>query len=151
MTREFWLERASPGQLKMAPECIYSAVPCCGVFKSEEAFVHYLRRYDVPKYGDADYFGIRGEKERETPLRIYQMNYEVVPVKDSKRQLTIADMRGVGCLAVVTHNDGSLRGHYLLKTALGIVDITDPTIDRLMDNIQIRLVEPGETVVLRGR
>lgn len=56
--RKFTLSLRDAKDLAFAsPEMIYRANPCVGVFKSEESFVNYLIRYQVPNYGSSAYVG----------------------------------------------------------------------------------------------
>lgn len=83
------------------------------------------------------------------------MNYAVNPAGTCvKKQLT-ADNLQVGGMAVVT-SEGPYQGHLILKTPLGMVNITNPTCawdntSVSLKNFNIRLVERGERFTIEGQ
>lgn len=145
---EFWLEPAHPEQLRICPEHVYTALPCVGVFRSEDAFITYLRRHQ----GNCLYYGIRGQKPLPQPLRIYQMNYEVVVDKRlALRAMTAVDMQK-GSAAFVT-SPGIYEGHLILKLSGG--ELVDITLGQLWHgdgaSLNVRLMAPTESVQIQGR
>lgn len=149
--REFWLEPAHECQLNMSPDHIYSAVPCVGVFRSEQDFIHYLTNYDAPKYGGCVYRGIKGVKERENPLRICPMNYKV-EVSSEVKMILMAEDLPCKTIAIVVAR-GIYLGHLIIKTDKGLVyDITDGrTWEDGGKDLAVRMLTDGDNITIRGQ
>jgi hypothetical protein len=154
--QKIYLTRRDKQDLKAGcPHCIYRASNGCGVFESEETFLTYLRTYEAPRRGECWYLGIKNEKELKIDeiVKVYAVNYEVViptpppPVKKLMGTDLIA-----GAMAVVV-SQGPYYSHLVLKQEDRLVDITDGRIHWTCGgaHVEVRLLEPGEERIIRGR
>ena len=154
----FHLERRSVEEIREngAEECIFRAVPCCGVFRSEEDFIDYLRRYEAPNHGACAYLGIKGEKELKLHemIEVYPMNYEVINNESPPKEKTITGHDLEPGLAAIVISDGPHKGHLVIKSSSGhLQSISDPKV-YWKDNsrhVEVRLLAPGEERIIRGR
>jgi hypothetical protein len=152
MAHEFKLQPSSEQQLKFCPNHKWSAH--CGVFRSEEDFIQFLRYYYAPTYGECVYKGTTTNPDYFEPIRIPAVNYTV----SSKSTVNIKELDGsdlrTGTMAVILN--GSHAGELVVKGPYNVLQgISDGTAQwttpEELKALRVRLLDKDEVFEIRGQ